>query len=172
MPHVSVTPRQVTMNETQMYQNANVFELALDNGFAITESKGSFYMTIEGQKAASETPFKAKVDKGLAEEIMTAMKSGGRISKKEVAEDILAKITDGGKYTEGESILSKLLLAACDDRKKVMLNGKQLRITDPAEEVLQSGLKSFWGKLGAKAKEANREALNDGYEKVTQNKFI
>ena len=87
-----------------------------------------------------------------------------------MGEEILTKITDGGKYGEGEKELSRLLRQACDDRCDVRIDGRHISITDPAESVLKKGLPKFWGSLSSKPK-VDLTALEDGVDMVQKNKF-
>jgi len=141
------------------------------NEMSLVEEKGSYYVMADLQKSAAAGPQRMKVDKELAETILKCAGSGGRISKKESAEEILAKITDGGKYGEGEKELTRLLLSACDDRKDVKLNGVKLRLTDPAETILKKELPKFWGSLASKDS-VNMKPIEQGFERVQQNKYI
>jgi hypothetical protein len=102
---------------------------------------------------------------------MKCAQSGGRISKKEMAEEILTKIKDGGKYGEGEKALTRLLLKACDDRCDVELNGQKIRITDPAESILKTELPKFWGGLASKDS-VDMKPIEQGFERVQKNPYI
>ena len=105
------------------------------------------------QMSAAQGPQRVEVDREAAEAIMNAMagQGDGRISKQD-AKDILAEFTDGGVYARMEQPLVKMMLAACDDRKTVMLNGKRIRMSDATEAQFKHDIFSFFGTLGAKAK--------------------
>jgi hypothetical protein len=139
----TINPTQQAAAPVAAQQDAQ--QAVLEN-HALEESGGSYYLTATLQKSAGAGPFRAKVDRQLAVVILRSAKSGGRIGVQE-AHEILVKDTDGGRYGEGEKELTRLLLAACDDRKHATLNVVRLRVTDPAEKVLQRELPKWWGSL-------------------------
>jgi hypothetical protein len=131
---------------------ATAFTGALKGGAELVEKSGSYYLKVNIQLSAGQGTSQARVDAGLARSILAAIGTGGRISQAETIQTILPNITDKSCYGAGEAILARLLLSACDDRKVVQLNGKRVRITNPAEGALHQGLASFWGSLGSKAR--------------------
>lgn len=127
---------------------------ALQNGAELVkdEKSKSYYIRLPVQFSANEGETLMKVDADLAQAILDALRTGGRISRPEAIGPIMEKIADGGRYGDGEAVLTRLLLAACDDRKMVKLNGDRINLTDAAEKAFQHKIASFWGTLGAKAR--------------------
>lgn len=152
-PQLSTITTNQAAQDLSTHQLADLFEQVITQGAVVDQDKaGGYYMKVAAQPSAAEGTHLVKVDRELATAILGALKTGGRISKAETIEKILPEITDGGRYGQGEAVLARLLLAACDDRKKVMINGDRINITGPAEKVLNHELSSFWGTLGAKAR--------------------
>lgn len=139
------------LTDQQMVQ---VLDSAIKDGADIVQDTKTqnYYLKTTAQFSAGQGESFVKVDAQLADAIFAALSTGGRISTAEVMDKIMPEITDGGRYGEAEAILSRLLLAATDDRKIVKLGGKRIFITDKAEGTLKHALASFWGKLGAKAR--------------------
>lgn len=149
--NVQVTPQQVVQQSTK--DLAEFYRLAEQHGVSLAvDGSNQYYLRIKVQFSTGQGEKMLKVDRDLALAIMNTLKTGGRISRAEVLNPIMTKITDGGKYGAGEAVLARLLLAACDDRKKVLIDGDRINITDVAEKTLNHELHSFWGRLGAKAR--------------------
>ena len=147
---VSTTPTQQVNDQVGM---AEYFSQAMQQGVDFQkDSSDNYYIKLSAQFSAAKGESMVKVDRQLAEAILGALSTGGRISKAEVLKPIMEEIVDGNRYGAGEAILARLLLAACDDRKTVKLHGDRVNITDAAEKTLNQELHSFWGKLGAKAR--------------------
>jgi hypothetical protein len=147
-------------------------EIKGPTGVAIpAERPASYYRKAEIQMSAGEGPETHLVDRALADAIAGALETGGTISSKEAGERILSKLTDAGRYGKGEAPLARMLLSACDDRQTVLLDGRRVRLTGPAEKLLSKELPRFWGSLGQKAKD-KIEALQDGSERVRPNKYV
>jgi hypothetical protein len=114
----------------------------------------SYYQMMSIQTSADEGAKRHKVDRELAEAVLGAMagQGDGRIALADLA-DIAQKVSDGGRYGAGEKALVRALYRATDDRYSVEINGQKVRITDPAEVQFVHQMQSFFGKLGAKAKD-------------------
>ena len=124
---------------------------AVSKGGNLTQRGGKYYVSANVQNSARSGTHEYQVDAKLAKAILKAERTGGVESQKEVGK-ILTKIKDGGRYGEGEAVLTRMLLAATDDRKSVKLNGTNINLTNPAEAAFKHGILSFWGKLGAEAR--------------------
>ena len=149
----TVTTAQVSQNMSDQ-QKVDFYNSALQNGVQVVQDKvaKNYYLRTEAQFSAAQGPMMVKVDRALAEVVATSLKSGGVLSVNEIANKIMPKITDQSRYSDAESIVARLLLAACDDRKVVKFHGDRINITNPGETALKSSLYSFWGKLGANAR--------------------
>lgn len=157
IPPLSASQTVTQSQATQQLSDPQKLELlksAVKDGAELMHdtSTGSYYLQISAQYSAAKGPRRIRVDRELAEAVLEALDSGGRISSPEVMKQIMPKLTDGGRYGDGEAVLARLLLSACDDRKTVKLGNQRVRITDKAEVMLKSELSSFWGRLGAKAR--------------------
>jgi hypothetical protein len=150
---VSVQP-QVQVQGFNTEQLSSFVGAALQNGSELVkdEKSKSYYLRLPVEFSANEGETLVKVDADLAKAILDALSTGGRISRPEALGPIMEKIADGGRYGDGEAVLTRLLLAACDDRKKVKLNGDRINLTDAAEKAFQHKIASFWGTLGAQAR--------------------
>jgi hypothetical protein len=151
----TVNPGQVSQ-QLDDKQKLEMLQSAI-NGSDLVQGSGTnaYYLRTSIQKSSGSGQEHVRVDRELAEEIIKALDSGGRISTAEVMNNIMPKLTDGNHYGDGEAILARMLLAACDDRKVVKLCGKRIHITEKAEETLKHELFSFWGEMGAKARWAD-----------------
>jgi hypothetical protein len=127
----------------------------------------SYYQMITIRTPDGES--RHRVDRDLAKTVLDAQagQGDGRIGMGDLA-SIAAKITDGGRYGAGEKAIVRALLAATDDRAKVEINGQRIRITDPAEKEFVHQMFSFFGKLGAKAKQSDVQQAGQALQQFAQ----
>jgi hypothetical protein len=124
-----------------------------------SDSRG-YYLTTKVRPSAGQGRTFVRVDRELAQAIVAGLRSGGRLSRREIEDEILPRITDAGRYGQGEAILARLLLAATDDRRHVELNDDCIHITEKGEQALRRELRSFWGRLGARARWGRDDPAN------------
>jgi predicted AAA+ superfamily ATPase len=136
-----------------------LFNQISSKGGTLEKRGDSYYLKAAVQNSSKTGLKEVKVDAKLAEAILKAESTGGQTSLREVVENILPAIRDGGRYGQGEGVLVRMLLAATDDRKHVVLNGVNINLTNPAEKELKHDLHSFWGTLGAKARWGKQEVI-------------
>jgi hypothetical protein len=121
------------------------------------KSKLPYYVNVDIQMSAEEGPKTYKVDRKLKNAIMAsrAPQGGGGVqtSLKELGR-IVKNIVDGNEYGKGEKALVRALFRATDDRYDVEINGRKIRITDPAEKAFVHAMHSFFGGLSSKGLKA------------------
>ncbi|MFZ5469284.1 MAG: hypothetical protein ACOZIN_07585 [Myxococcota bacterium] len=154
MSSVSRSSAQADVREMRQ-----LFDQVMKSGAKLQKRGSSYYLRANVQTSAKNGVKAYKVDAKLAQAILQAESSGGRTSLSEVANTILPRIFDGNKYTAGEAVLARMLLAATDDRKAVKLNGVHIDLTNPAEAKVKHDLFSWWGSLGASARWGAQEVV-------------
>jgi len=169
-------PQTTVVEQTNPAQLKQTVDDALEKGADLVQDADTknYYMKVAAQPSAAEGESFVKVDGDLAVAILDALKTGGVISRPEALDLVMEKITDGGRYGDGEAILTRLLLAACDDRKMVKLNGDRVNLTGAAETAFNKAIHSFWGTLGANARwgsvqpkaDAGPTMQSGGYDKT------
>ena len=115
-----------------------------------TPTSKPYYVDIQLQMSAAEGPKTVRVDRKLKNAIMESREPQGgggvQTSMKELSR-IVKNIVDGNRYGAGEKALVRALFRATDDRYDVRINGKQIRITDPAEVSFVHSMHVFFGGL-------------------------
>jgi|GEM_PF-2061628 len=151
---------------TAISQRANLAQtLRMNRPDAVgSQAARGYYTDAKIQMSSSDGEQGVKdVDAKLKDAILAATKrqGDGRITTQDM-KAILKTVTDGplgmAAYSKGEAPLVRMLLAACDDRKNVTLDGQKIRVQDGAEKLIQTELPKFWGSIGGRTAAANRTA--------------
>ena len=113
-------------------------------------AKKNYYVDVEMQLGARAKVTTETVDRDL-KNVLTrsrAPQGGGGVQTSQAEmENVVRHIVDGGVYGKGERPIVKFINAASDDRKTVKMNGKQYRISDPAEQLFAKAMPKFFGGL-------------------------